>query len=669
MLSPNSVASIAMEDFLENLSHPQELKRLSVPQLEELALVIREKLVEVVSQNGGHLAPNLGVVELTLALFHRLSLPTDEIIWDVGHQAYVHKLLSGRYSQFHTIRTLGGLSGFPRREESLYDAFNTAHASTSIAAAMGKAVARDLKGYRNNIVAVIGDGAMTGGLAHEGLNNAGHLKSKLLVILNDNSMSIDKNVGAYHHYLDRLRFDPVYRSSKRFVKETLHGIPTLGGMLEGVMEAVKTGVKAVVVPGLLFEELGFRYMGPVDGHCLELLLEELDLALAVEDQPVLLHVKTVKGKGYAPAEADKPKFHGCGAFDKTTGEPRPSNGPASWQQVFGRTLVELARADSRILGVTAAMPSGTGLDTLAAALPDQYIDVGIAEQYAVTFAAGLATSGMRPVVAIYSTFMQRAYDQVIHDVAMQNLPVVFAMDRAGIVGEDGPTHQGLYDISFLRAVPNMVVMAPKDENELRHMVHTALKHGGPTALRYPRGAGAGVPLDDPLRELPIGKGEELQAGSDVVLIGYGHSCLPALAAAGLLESSGISAAVVNPRFAKPLDAELILSYARRGMPMVTIEEHSLLGGFGSAVCELLQDELLHGTPVLRIGVPDEPVEHGPQKVLRERFGLDPQGIARRTREWLQKLSGKPQKDRVGDKVQTPAPQAVAPGQTQTAPRN
>ncbi|MBI2943041.1 MAG: 1-deoxy-D-xylulose-5-phosphate synthase [Candidatus Wallbacteria bacterium] len=627
-------------DFLENLVHPQEVKKLSVPQLEELAEVIREKLVEVASSNGGHLAPNLGVVELTLALLARLDLPTDEIIWDVGHQAYVYKMLTGRYKRFPSIRTHGGLSGFPRRDESPFDTFGTAHASTSIAAGMGKAIARDMKGYRNNIVAVIGDGAMTGGLAHEGLNNAGHMKSKLLVILNDNSMSIAPNVGAYHHYLERIRFDPAYTASKKYIKEKLHQMPAVGGMLEGVLESMKTGLKAIVVPGLIFEELGFRYLGPVDGHSIEALLEELDLALSVEDQPVLLHVKTVKGKGYAPAEADKPKFHGCGAFDKTTGTVKPSSGPPAYQAVFGRTMVELGRQDPKIVGITAAMPSGTGLDAMARELPDQYFDVGIAEQYAVCFAAGMATSGMKPVCAIYSTFLQRGYDQIIHDVAIQNLPVVFAMDRGGIVGDDGPTHQGLYDIAYMRAVPNVVVMSPKDENELRHMLYTAVNHAGPIALRYPRGAGLGVELDSELKLLPIGKGEEVRAGTDVALLGYGHMLAPALEAATLLTESGVNAAVVNPRFAKPLDRELILSYARRGMPMVTVEEHSLMGGFGSAVCELLADEAISGVPLLRIGVPDELVEHGTQKQMREHYGLTPAGIAKRTREWLAKVTGK-----------------------------
>ncbi len=629
-----------MKDFLESLTHPQEVKKLSVPQLEELATVIREKLIEVVSQNGGHLAPNLGVTELTLALFSKLSLPTDEIIWDVGHQAYVHKLLTGRYDRFHLIRKYQGLSGFPNRRESEYDSFGTAHASTSIAAAMGKAVARDLKGYRNNIVAVIGDGALTGGLAHEGLNNAGLMKTKLLVVLNDNSMSIAPNVGAFHHYLDRLRVDPMYKSSKNMVKEAVHAIPAVGGVLEEFLDKMKTGIKAMAVPGLLFEELGFKYLGPVDGHSMESLLEELDYALAVEDQPVLLHVKTTKGKGYAPAEKDKPKFHGLGAFDKTTGKPKPSSGPPAWQNVFGKALVDLAKKDSKVIGITAAMPGGTGVSMLHDELPDQYFDVGIAEQYAVCFAGGLATSGMHPVAAIYSTFLQRAYDQVIHDVAIQNLPVVFAMDRAGIVGDDGPTHQGLYDISYLRAVPNMVVMAPADGNELRHMLHTAVYHDGPSAIRYPRGPSCGETFDAEFETLEIGKGVEVRAGEDMVFLGYGHMVEHCLAAAEILEKAGINAAVVNPRFAKPLDIELILSYARRGMPMVTVEEHALMGGFGSAVCEMLADEQFHGTPVLRIGVPDELVEHGAQKIWREHYGLDAAGIARRSEEWKRNLSDK-----------------------------
>ncbi|WP_041458852.1 1-deoxy-D-xylulose-5-phosphate synthase [Ammonifex degensii] len=611
---------------LARVNTPEDLKALSLAELEELAAELREFIINTVAHTGGHLAPNLGVVELTLALYRVFDFPRDKIIWDVGHQCYVHKIITGRKERFGTLRQLGGVSGFPSREESPYDIFGTGHASTSISAALGLAKARDLAGDHYAVVAVIGDGALTGGMALEALNHAGHLQTDLIVVLNDNEMSISKNVGALANYLSRLRSDPAYRRLQEEFESLTSRLPGFGPRLRDFLSRLKGSVKYLVVPGMFFEELGFTYLGPVDGHHLPTLLRILERARALKG-PVLVHVVTRKGKGYKPAEEDPDLYHGVGPFNPETGELYSSSLP-TYTEIFGRTLVRLAEEDPRIVAITAAMPSGTGLKLFAQRFPHRFFDVGIAEQHAVTFAAGLAVGGYRPVVAIYSTFLQRAYDQIIHDVCLQRLPVVFALDRAGIVGEDGATHQGLFDLAYLRSIPHMVVMAPADENELQHMLKTALTHEGPIALRYPRGTGLGVTLDADPRPLPIGQGVVLREGRDVTLIAIGNMVPRALKAAEELAAQGISAAVINARFVKPLDIELILRYAKRTRWVVTIEEGILAGGFGSAVAECLTSHGLGEVKITRLGIEDTFVEHGHPEELRKKYGLDVQGIVR-----------------------------------------
>ncbi|ACX52500.1 deoxyxylulose-5-phosphate synthase [Ammonifex degensii KC4] len=612
--------------MLARVNTPEDLKALSLAELEELAAELREFIINTVAHTGGHLAPNLGVVELTLALYRVFDFPRDKIIWDVGHQCYVHKIITGRKERFGTLRQLGGVSGFPSREESPYDIFGTGHASTSISAALGLAKARDLAGDHYAVVAVIGDGALTGGMALEALNHAGHLQTDLIVVLNDNEMSISKNVGALANYLSRLRSDPAYRRLQEEFESLTSRLPGFGPRLRDFLSRLKGSVKYLVVPGMFFEELGFTYLGPVDGHHLPTLLRILERARALKG-PVLVHVVTRKGKGYKPAEEDPDLYHGVGPFNPETGELYSSSLP-TYTEIFGRTLVRLAEEDPRIVAITAAMPSGTGLKLFAQRFPHRFFDVGIAEQHAVTFAAGLAVGGYRPVVAIYSTFLQRAYDQIIHDVCLQRLPVVFALDRAGIVGEDGATHQGLFDLAYLRSIPHMVVMAPADENELQHMLKTALTHEGPIALRYPRGTGLGVTLDADPRPLPIGQGVVLREGRDVTLIAIGNMVPRALKAAEELAAQGISAAVINARFVKPLDIELILRYAKRTRWVVTIEEGILAGGFGSAVAECLTSHGLGEVKITRLGIEDTFVEHGHPEELRKKYGLDVQGIVR-----------------------------------------
>jgi 1-deoxy-D-xylulose-5-phosphate synthase len=580
----------------------------------------------VVSQTGGHLAPSLGAVELTIALHYCLDSPRDKIIWDVGHQAYAHKLLTGRKDRFDTLRTRGGLSGFPKISESEHDAFGTGHSSTSISAALGIACARDHKQDDYRVVAVIGDGALTGGMAFEGLNQAGHLKKDLIVVLNDNRMSISKNVGAMSTYLTRLISAPVYRRFEADVWELMGKVPTVGGKARGVARRIKESLKNLVVPGVLFEELGFRYYGPVDGHNVG---DLIDLISDIKDfkGPQLVHVVTTKGKGYSPAEEDACRFHGIGSFDKETGILERKSGAPSFTQVFGDTIVEIARRRDDVVAVTAAMPDGTGLTCFKKELPERFYDVGIAEQHAVTFAAGLARAGMKPVVAIYSTFLQRAIDQIVHDVALQNLNVAFAIDRGGVVGEDGPTHHGTLDLTYLGMVPDMVVMAPKDENELRHMLWTAVEYGGgPIAVRYPRDYGYGGPENGVLRALEIGKGELLAQGEDVGIIAVGSMVMPALEAARLLEGKGIRASVVNARFVKPLDADLITGVAKSVALVVTVEENSVKGGFGSAVA-LCLNEAGVSVPLKMIGIPDEFVEHASRGELLKSLGLSAEGVA------------------------------------------
>jgi 1-deoxy-D-xylulose-5-phosphate synthase len=608
--------------LLEKINGPEDLKKLDIRELNQLAAEIRKTIVNTVSEKGGHLAPSLGVVELTLALHYVFRSPWDKIVWDVGHQCYAHKLITGRRDKFHTLRQQDGISGFPKRAESEHDALDTGHSSTSISAALGMTTAASLKDENKKVVAVIGDGSMTAGLAFEALNNAGHLRKDLIVILNDNEMSISPNVGALSSFLSR-------KLTSRFatkVKKEMEGLLKRSGFGENIWSLLKKSedsLKSLLTPGMLFEALQFEYVGPIPGHHIETLIETLNNVKEIPG-PVLVHVLTKKGKGYPPAEKHPDKFHGLGPFDKATGKPRKPSKPAppSYTEIFGNTLVRLAREDQRIVGITAAMPAGTGLKYLAEAVPERFFDVGIAEQHAVTFAAGLALEGMRPVVAIYSSFMQRAYDQVVHDVCMSNLPVVFAMDRAGLVGDDGPTHHGVFDVSFMRAVPNMVVMSPKDENELQHMLYTALKLEGPAAIRYPRGSGVGVSLDWQLKELEIGKAEILRRGKDLAIIALGHLVNTALEAADILDREGIDTAVVNARFAKPLDRDTIIGMAEETGRIITLEENALMGGFGSAVLEVLNDSGTTGVTVKRLGLPDRFIEHGAQPLLRKEAGID-----------------------------------------------
>lgn len=620
--------------YLQQIKSPDDIRQLKIPELKVLAQEIREELIQVVSENGGHLAPNLGVVELTLALHMVFHTPEDKIIWDVGHQSYVHKLLTGRYEQFHTVRTLNGLSGFPKRSESVHDAFGAGHSSTSISAAVGFAKARDLRGDNNNVIAVIGDGAMTGGMAFEALENAGQMGSNLIVILNDNEMSIDPNVGAMAEYLSRARSNPAYTKSKEDVEELLKKIPGIGDKMFKAADRLKDSLKYLLVPGVLFEEFGFKYYGPVNGHDLSALMAVLENVKGM-DRPVLIHVETKKGKGYAPAEKNPDLFHGVSPFHIQTGELKKKSVLPSYTSVFGKTLTQLGAQDNRIVGITAAMGKGTGINIFQEQFPDRTIDVGIAEEHAVTMAAAMALDGYKPVVAIYSTFLQRAYDQVMHDVALQNAPVVFCLDRAGLVGDDGPTHHGIFDISYLRHIPNMVCMAPKDENELRHMLYSALSYDCPVAVRYPRGEGLGVPMDEALQILPLGKAEVLQEGSRITLLALGSMVhIAQEAVARISEETGITPTVINARFAKPLDAETILRYAAQDTLLVTLEEHAVTGGFGSAVLELFNQHGMDTRNVMTIGIADSFVQHGNTARLKEMQGLDTDSIVAKIKERL-----------------------------------
>lgn len=621
---------------LSELSHPNQLHGLSTAELEAMARQIREKHLEVVATSGGHLGPGLGVVELTLALYQTLDLDHDRVVWDVGHQAYPHKLVTGRYKDFHTLRQQGGVAGYLKRSESRFDHFGAGHASTSISAALGMALARDRRGEDFKCVAVIGDGALTGGMALEAINHAGHLpRTKLLVVLNDNDMSISPPVGALSTHLNRMRLSKPVQFLSGSAEEAVKHLPFLHGELPTELKTLKESMKRLAVPkvGAVFEELGFTYVGPIDGHDIPEMVRTFQAAHRCEG-PVLVHVATTKGKGYPYAEADQVGYHAQSAFDLATGKAYPSSKPKppSWSKVFGQTLVKICEQDSRVVGITAAMATGTGLDLLEKALPQQYFDVGIAEQHAVTMAAGMACEGLRPVVAIYSTFLQRAYDQLIHDVGIQKLPVTFVLDRAGIVGADGPTHQGQYDISYLRAVPNFTVMAPKDEAELQRMLVTSIAHDGPCAIRIPRGEGEGVPLmDEGWQPLEIGRGELLADGDDLLIVAYGAMVAPAMATAGLLQEQGLRAAVVNARFLRPLDEALILPLARRIGRVVTMEEGALPGGFGAAVVESLNDHDLP-VPVLRFGIPDVLVDHASPSQSKERLGLTPSQMAERILE-------------------------------------
>ena len=625
-----------MPRILSTIDSPEDLKKLSGRDLVLLAGELREAIIATCATNGGHLAPSLGVVELTIALHRVFDSPRDRIVWDVGHQAYAHKLLTGRRDRFATLRTQGGISGFPKRNESPHDTFDTGHSSTSISAALGLAAGRDLKQAGNKVIAVIGDGSMTGGIAFEGLNHAGHLDKDLVVILNDNEMSIAENVGAISSFMSRTITSEFVHTIKKEMEGFLNSLDGLGrGMLK-IAKRAEDSFKGMFTPGMLFEAFGFEYVGPIDGHNIPLLLETLENVKRFDDA-VLIHVLTRKGKGYKPAEDNPSLFHGVGPFDRTTGKiHKGKGGAASYTGIFGDTLRKIATDDERVIAVTAAMPDGTGLGAFAREFPAQFFDVGIAEQHAVTFAAGMAAEGLRPVVAVYSSFLQRAYDQVFHDVCLQNLPVVFAIDRAGIVGSDGPTHHGGFDLSYLRHLPNMTLMAPKDENELQHMIHTAILHDGPAAVRYPRGNGVGVPLDQTLKALPIGRGELLREGGQGAVIAIGAMVYPALEAAQILAAEGIEVSVVNARFVKPLDRELILAVATGTGRLFTVEENVLQGGFGTAVLELLEEEGLFSVAVTRFGYPDHYIEQGEQPDLRAKLGLDAAGIAAGVRRSLKR---------------------------------
>ncbi|MHC5938264.1 1-deoxy-D-xylulose-5-phosphate synthase [Nostoc sp.] len=619
---------------LSEITHPNQLHGLSVRQLQQIARQIRDKHLQTVAVNGGHLGPGLGVVELTLGLYQTLDLDRDKVIWDVGHQAYPHKLLTGRYDRFHTLRQKDGVAGYLKRGENKFDHFGAGHASTSISAALGMALARDAKGEKFKAVAVIGDGALTGGMALEAINHAGHMpKTNLLVVLNDNDMSISRNVGAIPRYLNKMRLSQPVQFIKDNLEEQFKQIPFVGESLSPELGRIKEGMKRLAVPkvGAVFEELGFTYIGPVDGHNLEELIATFQQAHQIPG-PVLVHVATVKGKGYEIAELDQVGYHAQSPFNVATGKAIPSTKPKppAYAKVFSHTLVKLAEQNPKIIGITAAMATGTGLDKLQAKLPNQYIDVGIAEQHAITLAAGLATQGMRPIAVIYSTFLQRAYDQIIHDVCIQSLPVFFCLDRAGIVGADGPTHQGMYDIAYLRCIPNMVMMAPKDEAEMQSMIVTGVNHtSGPIAMRYPRGNGYGVPLmEEGWEPLEIGKGEILRTGDDVLIVAYGTMVYPGMQAAELLSEHGIEATVINARFVKPLDTELILPLAKRIGRVVTLEEGCIMGGFGSAIAEALLDaDIL--VPVKRFGVPDVLVDHAEPNESKTELGLTSHQIAER----------------------------------------
>lgn len=628
-----------MNKILDTICQPQDLKHLSLPQLEMLAVEIRELLVQTISQTGGHLAPNLGVVELTLALHKVYNSPKDKFVWDVGHQCYIHKILTGRKADFCHIRTYGGISGFPKRSESEHDVYGTGHSSTSISAALGLAFARDMKKEKHSVIAVIGDGSLTGGMAYEALNNAGNSKTSLTVILNDNEMSISKNVGAMSEYLAQVRATPVYTKVKRDVESLLRSIPSIGDRLANTVERVKDSLKYLVVPGMLFEELGFTYMGPIDGHNLNSVIEVLQQSQKITG-PVLIHVITRKGKGYLPAERSPDKFHGVGSFCIETGEVKSTGGAKSYTSVFGDTLLQLAEIQPEIVAITAAMPDGTGLKKFAAKFPKRFFDVGIAEQHAITMAGGMATQGLKPVVAIYSTFFQRGYDQIVHDLCLQKLPVVLAVDRAGLVGEDGPTHHGVFDLSFMRHIPNLVMMAPKDENELRHMIKTACDYPGPVAIRYPRGSGLGVSLAGPLHALEIGCSEELKIGQDITFLAIGTMVQPCMEAAELLAKQGIRAGVVNMRFIKPLDGKMIRKASREVGLLVTVEENILAGGFGSAVLEYINQQQLNWVKVLRLGLPDRFVEQGARSILLQKYQLDSSGIATQVQKYLQEYGVK-----------------------------
>ena len=616
-----------MSHFLKNINSPVDLKKLKREHLPTLAEEIRDTLLQGISKTGGHLGSNLGVVELTLAMHYVFDSPIDKFVWDVGHQSYVHKLLTGRKDKFDSLRQYKGLCGFSKREESEHDHWNVGHGGTSITAALAFAKARDLKKEKNKVLAVIGDGSFTAGMAFEGLNHTGHLKPDLIVILNDNEMSISNNVGGMSKHLSQIMTGQVMTKIKKEVDQILLSIPGIGKEVSNYAHRLDDLVTGMFIPGRLFEDLGFRYMGPLDGHDTNLLIDNLETASELKG-PTLIHVITRKGKGYEVAEEKADVWHGAKPFDIATGEFKKGlKSPPAYTNVFADTLIELAKEDEKIIGITAAMPDGTGISKFGKLFPDRTFDVGMAEQHGVGYGGALSIEGFRPVIAIYSTFMQRAYDQIVHDIVGMNLPVTLAMDRAGIVGEDGATHQGLFDIAFLRTLPNMVIMAPKDENELRHMLKTSIYHPGPSSIRYPRGSGLGVKIDEEIKKIEVGKGEVIKDGKDLAIIAFGSMVDPSMKAAAMLEEKGFSVAVINARFAKPIDKSLIMKYAKKTGCLITTEEHSVQGGFGSAVLEVLQnfDERIP-LKTKCIGVPDVLIEHGATGLIKKDLKLDPEGM-------------------------------------------
>ncbi|MCC7308652.1 MAG: 1-deoxy-D-xylulose-5-phosphate synthase [Acidobacteria bacterium] len=629
--------------FISEINSPADLRRLKVEDLQEVADEIRAYIIETCARIGGHTGASLGAVELAVAMHYVFDTPSDRLVWDVGHQAYAHKILTGRREELRTIKQPGGLSGFLRRDESEYDTFGAGHASTSLSAALGMAVARDLKKEDFHVCALIGDSSLAGGMAMEAVNQAGHLKSRLIVLLNDNEMSIAPAVGALSGYLNRIKEAQSYQHLKEEIGDALQSVPGIGGSLRRAAKSFKDAIAAAVLPGALVNELGFKYIGYVDGHNVPMLVAALEAAKRVDDGPVIVHALTTKGQGFPNPEKNYYAYHATGPFDPKTGLPYKSSksAPPTYTAVFGETMCELMARDERIVGLTAAMPDGTGIDKVLEKFPKRSFDVGIAEQHAVTFCAGMACEGLKPVAAIYSTFLQRGFDQVIHDVCLQDLDVTFAMDRAGIVGADGPTHHGLLDITYLRGYPNIVLMAPKDEAEMRDMLLTAIEHPGPAALRYPRGNGIGAEISGPPKTIEIGRGEIVRNGKDAAIIAYGTMVNAASEAAELLASSGVQATVINARFVKPLDEELITRLAREHSVIVTVEEAYLAGGFGSAVMELLEEhQLLDNTTVIRLGVPDEIVPHGDVKELLAGYGLDAAGISDAVRRGIDAISGR-----------------------------
>ena len=621
-------------NLLKQINDPADMRKLPVAKLQPLADEIREYMIETLSKIGGHTGASLGPVELILALHYAFDTPRDKLVFDIGHQAYAHKIITGRRDQFPTIRQYNGLSGFLRREESVYDVFNAAHAGTSISSALGIAAARDLKGEDFNVIAFIGDAGLTAGMALEGINQVGHLKSKMIILLNDNEMSISPNVGALAGYLNRIRTARPYNEFKHEVEEWLKAIPAVGEMMLSGARALKDTLAAAFIPGALWEELGLKYMGPINGHDINSILTTLEAAKQIEG-PVLIHALTVKGKGYEPAERDKAAWHGTSAFEIASGKfiKEPATAP-TYTATFADAAIAVMNEDPRVVAITAAMPDGTGLSKVMKAFPERTYDVAIAEQHAVTFAAGMATEGLKPICAIYSSFLQRAYDQIFHDVVLMNLDVTFALDRAGVAGADGPTHHGLMDFCYLRGMPNVVIMAPKDENELRHMLKTAVLHNGPASVRYPRGNGFGVVMDEEIQQLEIGKAEIVRQGTDVAIIGIGTQVHYCEKAAERLAAEGLNPTVVNARYVKPLDAELILALARSHGSIVTVEDHYVQAGFGSAVMELLEENRLSEVRVMCLGFPDKLIEHASQSTLLAKYGLDADGIYTRVRDFV-----------------------------------